>query len=159
MNLLQAEQLTNRSHFQFEEKHKAGPLFSCFDHSADDGQIDGGQEVPGPVIDEGVLPESNMLLALGDHGDARLVCRGTQIGRSSSSVETQTGDFCYALLCRAYQRGNPASQVGGQLTGPAGGPRKGFFRVFLHVFTSHLLIPTIHSRPSGTACFFNEAEE
>jgi hypothetical protein len=31
--------------------------------------------------------------------------------------------------------------------------------VLLHVFTSHLLIPTIHSQPGGTACFFDESEE
>ncbi len=55
--------------------------------------------------------ELYLLLALGDDGDAGLICRGAWIGRGSSSVETEARNLRCTVLGGTHQTGNLPRQL------------------------------------------------
>src|SRR6201996_237480 len=65
-----AEKLTDYRHLQFESQGQHGFCRTCFDHLANDRQVDRGQKESRPVENEGGLAQVDALAALGDDDHA-----------------------------------------------------------------------------------------
>lgn len=135
MNFFPAEEFSNDRHFELEYETEIGHLFAGFNHVADDGQIEGRQQVARLIKDERGFGEGGSLAPLRDDGKAWLVCGSgwRRWGRPTS--EKQTGNSgCYSLL-RANERGNFSRQLFAQF---AGSSRRdsGISAYFWHCYAS-----------------------
>ena len=114
LNFFLAEKFADDLHIEFEDETEVGEAFTGFEHVADDGQIERGEQVAGGVEDESGAGEGGALAALRDYGQAGLVGAAGRGGGCGTAAQAQAGNRGCYILSRPSKKGNFARQFPAQ---------------------------------------------
>jgi hypothetical protein len=134
------EKFADDGHVEFERHGEAGLGFASFDDLADDGEVDGGEQVFGFAVKVRRAAEVDALAALGHDGDAGLVGHRAGGRGGGAAMEGKVGNGGCPIHFRADESGDFAGEFGAEFADLFAGGSGGFVGVLHRIpFSTDLL--------------------
>jgi hypothetical protein len=85
--------------------------------AAEDGQVDGGEQVAGLIVNQSLVSQNNLLPALSDKGKTGLIGDAGRRGGANTPDEREAGNGSMQFLLAAKQSVNAAAEGSAEFSG------------------------------------------